>query len=671
MKLIDGKLYMEFSEMVECGASANYMRKAKSKGTKSWDFMNDPDDNRKVLIGYEALTDKYKETIHLRYGNPYDYVVRQPILNLVEQDGQAHAVYMKYKTGEKFLDKRTVNQYTRAASWLNMLLKVKEDRSIIKEELGIKKIPDFYLQVSHLLSIEINNGKSDTYTGLHELPGTFPTSYKRINKKVELYKEEGYEHLIDKRFGNKRAAKIGKTEDGFDEATEERQIAIIRRVASMHNNFDADQVCRYANLVFEKKGWEQVSRRTIYGVMQKYKASLMPGRRGKREYMNTIGMQNKRKAPPHPMLYWSLDGWTVELLYQENGKYDKRMVMVVVLDTMNKYPVGYAIGDRETAALIKKANRNALLHIQHLFGEPYYPHQVQSDRYQLKHLTPFYQALGHLHTPASVGNAKSKVIEPYFKYLNKEYCQSMANWSGFNIDANRKNQVNREMLNLIKKTFPNKEACIEQIERIIRLERERKIIEYRDRWEAAPDETKQVMSKADWMMVFGEAVGSTNRITGQGIVKMIDGIEYTFDSFDPSFRKHINEDWQIIADKDNLSEVLVVSADGKLRFVLHEKRQLAMDAYSTTEEDNEYRQRVKQFNKDRETEIINMYEQDASIVDEVMKDIPLSLDNYNEAALKLMFTNGTGQQKEQLQDAKGLDEPQGKKSEEFNMWDDV
>jgi hypothetical protein len=59
------------------------------------------------------------------------------------------------------------------------------------------------------------------------------------------------------------------------------------------------------------------------------------------------------------------------------------------------------------------------LHINELFGQPFRPWQIQSDHYALKQLTPFYQAMGHLHTPAAVGNAKSKVIEPYFNHINK------------------------------------------------------------------------------------------------------------------------------------------------------------------------------------------------------------------------------------------------------------
>jgi hypothetical protein len=53
MKIIDNNLFIEFSEMVQAGVKAEYLSKAKSTGTKCWHFISDPQDNRKVLIGYE------------------------------------------------------------------------------------------------------------------------------------------------------------------------------------------------------------------------------------------------------------------------------------------------------------------------------------------------------------------------------------------------------------------------------------------------------------------------------------------------------------------------------------------------------------------------------------------------------------------------------------------
>ena len=288
-----------------------------------------------------------------------------------------------------------------------------------------------------------------------------------------------------------------------------------------------------------------------------------------------------------------------------------------------------------------------------MFGDYYKPHQIQSDNYAVKQLTPFYQAMATLFTPAAVGNAKAKVIEPYFMYLNKQYCQKMPNWSGFNLTSRKENQVNAEMLNLIKKTFPNKEGVIRQIERIINTERAKKVTDYLAKWDEMPAEDKVVMSEMDWLMVFGIEVGAPNKITGQGIIKTIDGISYTYDAFDLEFRNNMHLSWQLRIDPNDMSKALAISEDGKLRFVLKETMSIPMDIKSQTEEHHAHRTKVRDFNKQRVDSIMAMYAQDAEIVADIMKDTPLALDDHNEAALKLMLTYG-GQQKESMQDAKGL-----------------
>lgn len=656
MRLIEGILYIEFQEMVECGVKSEYMRKAKSLGTKCWDFIDDPKDRRKVLVQYDTLRQQYKDMVFARFGDPYVRVARTPILNMVVQDAVAHSFFNKHRYGDNpndYLPIRVVNKYTRAASWLNMLSKVQQNRDIIRKELNIQKVPDFYTHVAELIKTEILNGKDKDYSGIYELPGDFAYSYQRILTNVRTYQDQGYDYIIAPEWGNKNSAKIGKTENGFDETREHEQMAVIRNIASKYNNLDAAQVKKLADIIFEANGWTTISVSRVYQIMEENKLVLLPGRRGKREFSNVFAMQNKRTAPKFPTYYWTLDGWTVELLYQDAKRYDNRLVVVVVLDPMNKYPVGYAIGERETPELIKEANRNALLHLQQLFGNTYFPYQLQSDRYQLKNLTPFYQAMAHFHTPASVGNAKSKVIEPYFKYLNKTYCQMQPNWSGFNIDAKRDNQVNREALNMIKKTFPGMEGVIKQIHGIIAVERKAKIAEYMERWEAMPVEHRQVMSRMDWLMVFGTAIGKTNRIAGQGIIKTINGESYTYDCFDASFRDYQHMDWQIIADEQDLETVLAISPDGKLRYVLERKMEIPMDARSTKQEHTDYRMRIKGFNNDQEQRIINMYAEDHAITNRLVSEIPLSLDDPDESALKLMFTNN-GQQKEAIQDAKHL-----------------
>lgn len=722
MKIINDILYIEFQEMVESGVSDNTLKSAKLHGSACWKFIKDPSNAKKVLIEYAKLKPVYQKMVNDRYGNPYDHVAREPILAMVVNDWMAHDWYLKYQyttacaTEQKRLPIDTVNKYTRACGWLNMLNGV--DRNKIKGQMGLGYL-DFMEHVGKLIELEKERGKLKGYAGLDILPANFPGTYQRLSSKANEYanlmKSQGqdaaYQLLVDAAFGNKSAAKIGKTtaaapvngsrlyasvaiskpvetnnsgettglmaanepENGlivpendlnnknkqgaFDPELYKKQMAVIRSVSAKYNNLDAGQVRKMVNILFEANGWKPVSTETIRKIIAENVHLLTAGRKGKRTHDTTVAMQLKRTPTQMPLMYWTLDGWTVELMYQERGAKGmeyKRLVAVIVLDAWKKYPIGYAIGERENVELIKAANRNALLHVKELFGKVYIPMQVQSDNYQIKNLTPFYQAMAKLHTPAAVGNAKAKVVEPYFKDLNKNYCQYQPNWSGFNVTAKKGNGVNVEMADKMKHTFPDKAGVMKQIHQIIARERAAKVAEYTATWVNMKTEHQREMGLAQWLEVMGEPIGATNRVSGQGLVKQIAGVKYVWDSFDPEFRAHMHLDWQILADSADLSKVLAVSPDGRMRFVLEEKRVLPMDVLSMQPADHEYLKDVRGFNGRLKTEITELYASDADTTRAVLANTPLhNLTDESELDLKIMFTV-KGQQKEKIQDAKGL-----------------
>jgi hypothetical protein len=378
-----------------------------------------------------------------------------------------------------------------------------------------------------------------------------------------------------------------------------------------------------------------------------------PGSRGKKAFDNRMQMHVKRAAPDAPLKYWTLDGWTAELLYQEGNTYTNRLVVVVVLDAYNKYPIGYAIGERENANLIREALRNGLRHVQQLMGS-YRAWQLQSDNYAIKQLTPFYEACGHLHTPAAVGNAKSKVIEPYFSWLNRTYCQTQYNWSGHNLTARQENQPNIEFINKIKKSLPFRSEVEAQIVAIMEAERERKQADLLEAWQKLPEADRCTISRADMLMALGYTTGHTNRIGGYGLTPTIEGQKMYFDTFDPAFRQLINTEWAPFYDPTDLSSILAVSKCGKHRFMLEARIDVAMDIRSATPEMNEHRAKIAAFNEAERERITQLYFQDAEVVEELVNSTPLLLGEKQETALKLMLTNNHGQQKEAIQDAKGL-----------------
>jgi len=81
MKIIDWVLYIEFAELADLGISGNTLRAGKARKSKEWVAINDPADRRKVLFDYDYLKAEYKQLIHSRYGNPYEYAVKQQYQN--------------------------------------------------------------------------------------------------------------------------------------------------------------------------------------------------------------------------------------------------------------------------------------------------------------------------------------------------------------------------------------------------------------------------------------------------------------------------------------------------------------------------------------------------------------------------------------------------------------
>ena len=360
-------------------------------------------------------------------------------------------------------------------------------------------------------------------------------------------------------------------------------------------------------------------------------------------------MQVKRSKPTTPMLYWTLDGWDVELLYQDTSvdkkgnkvtTYHNRLTVVVVLDPHNNYPVGYAIGTNESPALIKKALQNSMRHVNSLFGELYMPYQLQSDNYAVKNLTPIYKAITPHFTPAEVGNAKAKVIEPYFGYINKKYCKLLDNWSGHNVDSGSKNQPNTEYLQKIKKQFPDQQGCISQIQSLITAERSKKQEEYQKNWLNTKEEFKQIMSLENYLLTFGSNSEYTNKLTGEGIKLTIEGEKCYFDSFDLNFRHQAHKDWSIQYDTNDLSQVLAVSSDGAERYILEQKYIQPMALADRMDNDAYELKRVRDFNKETVDGLIDEYASNARLLDPFLNRPEL-----NDTLAKHLLTDSVGQHK--------------------------
>lgn len=590
---------------------------------------------RAALVTWDSIPTRYKEVIKEKYGNPVEMLRVNRLKNLIEPDSRAQRFYYEYTYGtgvhltpEKQLEYTTNAQVLNAAIQLKGL--IKNGKS--KEEAS---------RVWEVISDGINRLDKEDY------PHSLPTSPEVIERKVRQYRQEGYAALIHKNFGNQAAIKV----------SDEAQQAVLLRLATHKNNFGDAEIARLYNDIASKvEGWKPITARTC-GVWREKNALLTRSFRGGiQHFNNAIAMQNRRQKPSHPLYYWTMDGWDVELLYQrtqenKNGHrvttYHNRVVMVLVLDPSVMYPIGYAIGTEESPTLIREALREAILHTKELFGNRMMPHQLQSDNYAKKTLRPLYEEICRMYTPARVKNAKSKIVEPYFNYLNRNYCKYANNWSGYGITSRKENQPNDDMINSAKKLFPDFEGVCKQINAMIAIERGNKYDQLMELWAETPAENKLEMSIDRYLWSFGEST-EPNRISSGALSSRALG-EAQYNSFDPNFRMSLAEQWVMKYDPRDTSQVLAVSTDGKKRYVLERSDLQPMALMDQQEGDAARRAMVEAHNKG----ILGMLNATNNKQIETVDEF-LSLNSHLEATTLAahLITDSRGQHKKQLREAK-------------------
>lgn len=589
-----------------------------------------------ALYDVETLPTEHRAEVKRRYVDPEAQAKARAFIDIIVIDQIAASYYEGVSIeGARGLSDEKRMLYTNSASILNACHKMLMDAAAEQKKVGKSrrvKMSEFWeARAKDLPRV------ADIY------PHSLPENPRVLQRKYQEYFRGGqpnYEVLISGKFRNKNAARVATPE----------QVAWLTKFLEHHTNLDGQEVADYYNTVCEAFGWPKVTRRTMLVWLQKLGWLVNAGRHGAKEYMNRYGMQNKRFAPTAPMLFWSLDGWTVELYYKKRteGKrggrttYCNRMTVVVVLDPFNKYPIGYATGYQESPELIKAALRNATNHTAELFGQRLRPVQIQSDNYQIKIMLPTYGMAEHV-TPAEVGNAKAKPIEPYFRRLNHKYAKKCSgNWSGYGITSRKESQPNMEWLNAHKGQIPDETGVRAQIEWIIESERAAKREEYVAGFSRIPADRLLPMPIESYLLNFGQETGYKNTLEGSGLNVRLLGERRTYDSFDLEFRKYAHLRWSIKYDPDNMQEVLAVSDEGDIRILLKEKHLQPMALADRRPGDAEELQKVKDFNDELKRTVIE-YDRQAT---EIARESLLRHPDLGNPYITGILTDSRGQNKD-------------------------
>lgn len=540
---------------------------------------------REAMYEVESLPWKYRKEVYRRYPDLAEKRRSEQMLDLISIDREAEAYYRAYtlptdQGGERHLPIAKQAEYVHACSILNTI------GLLFVQREAEQSITDFWQSMA------------ESMPRLAErMPHGLPENARSLQRKYSRYKKDGYPSLISKNYQNKNAAKI----------LTDAQDAALLVLVTQYNNLEDSRIAALYNHIAQaqKPEWASISASTVRNWRRAHPLETAFGRLGRDKFRAQKSMQVRRTKPSAPFLHWSLDGWTAELLYQKRTTrrdgtsvvtYHNRLTMVVVLDTSCNYPMGYAIGDHETPTLIKEALRNATLHSRELTGDMLKAYQIQSDRYAIKKMSDLYGKVGHIVTPAAAKNAKAKPVERYFRHLNDTYCKMCHNWAGYGITTDPTKQPNSDAKNALRRYFPDEVGCRRQLIGIIESERKAKRSELLEKLTLLPEANRQVMSREEYLLAYGEQTERTIRLESCGLRPQLMGARHTYDTFDATFREHFNADWRVYYDPNDLSQILVTTDADTHRYLLEEKYVQPMALAEQSAEDRAELEKVYAYN---------------------------------------------------------------------------
>lgn len=579
MKLhTDSKLYIEFADFISAGWPENTVRVNNTRGGSRWVVIKNPSDRRKPMVQYDTLSDQNKEKLHhwlrklngcdhaasekCECGNPYTYVAKQPIRDMIKKDHKAETFYTQYRYTASNnlptpLPTESIFKYTNEASLLNMLVNAKDNsKKVIKDELNLK-IDTFFQHVSEIIKAEINQGN---------ITGKFPTSYQRILEKITDYKSNGYPSLIHKSFGNQSAAKIN------DEVSESLLIQMINHPNQYDDVLIAAQYNKWAN----ENGRKTIEPATV-GVWRR--KVVVDGREGMTEYNRKVRRKVSRMRPSQPTFLWESDDNHLDWWFQGDKSNEYRKIKgIIVTDSFNDYVLGWAITDGELAGdeIVRLAYLNAIYHIRELTGGWYLPNELKTDQWNIKQLRPFYKGIGNYYdTP--VGSKNRGWLENFFGHKDWERSLKIGNnnYTGHNITA-KTTGVNMEAVKSNRHNWPHISEAGRKMEEFVHRLRtmpinyDEKNPSRQQQWlkafNAMNEADKILISDEQMLLKFGFKHKHSNRITDQGIKPTIGGTQYHYSIPHEHYLHNHGKNIEVIYDPYDMNRVLVTDNNG-LRFI--------------------------------------------------------------------------------------------------------
>lgn len=460
--MIEGIVYCKINILTSVGVKYRTIEFGYRHKSPHWQSIKDPSDNRRRLIAYEPMKDKYKELVIAKYGDPYEWLKRQElerqseVLELLESRLDIDSSH--YNFFQKHYPKTKAYQYAKVCAWLELTISMKgnlckawgfEGKRHFLEKLAI------YLK-SKDLPISMNS---------RQLIERRRKSYKDAKEQSET---AALESLMDKRGGAKCSQKLG-----------EEQVDYLVALMARSSKPPIATVKSLYNRKAREMGWKEIGERTASNYLNKPEnvKRWYLSRHGKKAAYNNLEMSTRREKATAPDLLWIMDGTPIDLYYKEREeKYNddkqawewketkwNRLNMFCIMDAHSWKIIGYYLSERENHIAVIEGLRDAVRKCMTL------PCQIMYDQSSAnKRVNSVLRELAKYNTANKAYRAKPKTLEPLFGHFQQKMLRYNENWAGQNITAGKlDSRVNPEALNKAMKNLPNKDELIQKVELMV------------------------------------------------------------------------------------------------------------------------------------------------------------------------------------------------------------
>lgn len=467
MTIIDQHYYFDLAELVKAGIRERAVINGSYRGVAHWQTRKSGRDGRVLLVRYDTMKERYRAQVlvwiggelgmagaseaevlgaYLVYCNRYDAAanIRRLVGGLVVSE--VDRLYFGGIANNNGVRVYTPQQVSDLALGAAILRYLGSDVARI-EAVQWGGYEAFLGAWCGYLKPAL--GRSPVY-------GLSVSCSKVLRRRVAAYGRLGNVSMVSEKIGNQNTVKM----------TDACKL-YTRLLYRHHRRHSFEHIARLLNEKITTEGWgsKPVSADTVAKYLNRadVKRICALERYDKRERDRLFHVTVKRFAPTQPHDMWVMDGTPAEL-YWYDGKRFRRELVFVVIDAHSWAVLGWHFGTetKETVMLaVKAAYRSAgcmplQLQFDHSSGAW---NAAMEDWYK--------QTIRYI-TPAEVGNAKSKVVEPWFSHFHLQVIKPYFDgFAGMNVKTKRiDNQAHYDWLKRNRDKLPqSREACMADIER--------------------------------------------------------------------------------------------------------------------------------------------------------------------------------------------------------------